>query len=70
MQAELVHEATLKRSIKAVRQRSRGEEPQKPEAYFVWDRDDLCSPSKIAGCEKLGKAETILRAVCAGHSYR
>ena len=38
---ELVHRATLERSIKAVRQRSRGEEPQKPEAYFDWDRDDL-----------------------------
>jgi hypothetical protein len=38
---ELVHRATLERSIKAVRQSSRGEEPQKPEAYFVWDRDDL-----------------------------
>jgi hypothetical protein len=38
---ELVHRATLERSIKAVRQRSRGEEPQKPEAYFVWGRDDL-----------------------------
>jgi hypothetical protein len=38
---ELVHRRTLERSIKAVRQRSRGEEPQRPEAYFVWDRDDL-----------------------------
>jgi len=38
---ELVHRPTLERSIKAVRQRSRGEEPQKPEAYFIWDRDDL-----------------------------
>jgi hypothetical protein len=38
---ELVHRTTLERSIKAVRQRSRGEEPQKPEAYFVWGRDDL-----------------------------
>jgi hypothetical protein len=38
---ELVHQPTLERSIKAVRQRSRGEEPQKPEAYFDWDRDDL-----------------------------
>lgn len=38
---ELVHRATLERSIKEVRQRSLGEEPQKPEAYFVWDRDDL-----------------------------
>jgi hypothetical protein len=38
---ELVHRATLERSIKAVRQRSRGEEPRKPEAYFIWDRDHL-----------------------------
>jgi len=38
---ELVHRATLERSIKAVRQRSRGEEPQRPEAYFAWTRDDL-----------------------------
>jgi hypothetical protein len=38
---ELVHRLTLERSIKAVRQRSRGEEPQKPEAYFIWDRNDL-----------------------------
>jgi hypothetical protein len=38
---ELVHRPTLERSIKAVRQRSRGEEPQKPEAYFRWDRDNL-----------------------------
>jgi len=38
---ELVHRPTLERSIKAVRQRSRGEEPEKPEAYFIWDRDYL-----------------------------
>ena len=38
---ELVHRPTLERSIKAVRQRARGEEPRKPEAYFDWDRDDL-----------------------------
>ncbi|KRR08268.1 hypothetical protein CQ12_37235 [Bradyrhizobium jicamae] len=38
---ELVHRPTLERSIKAVRQRSRGEEPRKPEAYFDWHRDDL-----------------------------
>jgi hypothetical protein len=38
---ELIHRRTLERSIKAVRQRSRGEEPQRSEAYFVWDRDDL-----------------------------
>ncbi|PSO25207.1 hypothetical protein [Bradyrhizobium sp. MOS002] len=38
---ELVHKPTLERSIKAVRQRARGEEPPKPEAYFNWSRDDL-----------------------------
>jgi hypothetical protein len=38
---ELVHRPTLERSIKAVRQRSRGEEPQKAEVYFNWDRDAL-----------------------------
>jgi hypothetical protein len=31
-----------------VRQRSRGEEPQKPEAYFIWDRDEL-----VAALQKL-----------------
>jgi hypothetical protein len=45
---ELVHRPTLERSIKAVRQRSRGEEPQKPEAYFIWDRDEL-----VAALQKL-----------------
>jgi hypothetical protein len=38
---ELVHRSTLERSIKAVRQRARGEEPGKPEAYFNWSRDAL-----------------------------
>jgi hypothetical protein len=38
---ELVHQPTLERSIKAVRQRSRGEEPEKAEAYFRWERDHL-----------------------------
>jgi len=38
---ELVDQPTLERSIKAVRQRSRGEEPERPEAYFRWDRDSL-----------------------------
>ena len=36
---ELVHRPTLERSIKAVRQRARGEEPRKAEAYFDWGRD-------------------------------
>jgi hypothetical protein len=38
---ELVHEKTLRRSIKAVRQRQSGNEPKQGEAYFIWDRDDL-----------------------------
>jgi hypothetical protein len=45
---ELVHRAALERSIKAVRQRSRGEEPQKPEGYFLWEREDL-----IAALQKI-----------------
>ena len=50
----------LRRSIKAVRQRRSGKEPERPEVYFVWDRDDLLSglqslidkkdePSKLKG---------------------
>jgi hypothetical protein len=38
---ELVHRPTLKRSIKAVQQREAGKEPDRPEAHFVWDREDL-----------------------------
>jgi len=45
---ELVHRPTLERSIKAVRQRARGEEPRKPEAYFNWGRDDF-----VAALQKL-----------------
>jgi hypothetical protein len=36
---ELAHQRTLERSIKAVRQRARGEEPRKAEAYIDWGRD-------------------------------
>jgi hypothetical protein len=38
---ELVHEPTLKRSLRALKQRALGTEPSKPEAFFVWKRDDL-----------------------------
>jgi hypothetical protein len=38
---ELVHEKTLKRSIKAFKERAVGCEPEQPEAYFMWDRDTL-----------------------------
>jgi hypothetical protein len=38
---ELVHQKTLERSIKAVKQRTAGREPERPEAYFLWERDDL-----------------------------
>jgi hypothetical protein len=38
---ELVHRKTLERSIKALKQRAAGHEPEQPEAYFVWERDDL-----------------------------
>jgi hypothetical protein len=38
---ELVHRPTLKQSIKAVKQRDAGKQPDRPEAYFLWDREDL-----------------------------
>ena len=38
---ELVHQPTLERSIKAVRQRKNGVEPKRGEAFFVWTREDL-----------------------------
>ena len=38
---ELVDEKTLARSIKAIRERAAGQEPKKPEAYFVWGRENL-----------------------------
>ena len=38
---ELVHEETLARSVKALKERAAGREPKKPEAYFEWTRADL-----------------------------
>lgn len=40
---ELVHEATLARSLKTIKERDAGREPEKREAYFVWSRTDLLS---------------------------
>jgi hypothetical protein len=34
------HGRTAKRSIEAVRHRASGNEPERPEVYFIWDRDD------------------------------
>jgi hypothetical protein len=44
---ELVHRKTLERSIKALKQRAAGREPALPEAYFVWDRDDLIAAIQV-----------------------
>jgi hypothetical protein len=38
---ELVHEPTLKRALKALKQRASGTEPNRPEAYFLWQQADL-----------------------------
>jgi hypothetical protein len=38
---ELVRQPTLERSIKAIKERAAGREPEKPEAYYAWDRADL-----------------------------
>jgi hypothetical protein len=40
---ELVHRETLERSLKAIKERKAGKEPDCPEAYFAWERDDLIS---------------------------
>ncbi len=40
---ELVHRKTLERSIKALRERAAGKEPQQSEAYFAWQREDFLS---------------------------
>lgn len=44
---ELVHQKTLERSIKAVKQRAAGREPERPEAYFAWGRDDLTAAIQV-----------------------
>ena len=36
---ELLHKPTLKRFIKAIKQRQAGRVPERPEAYFTWPRD-------------------------------
>jgi hypothetical protein len=38
---ELVNEPTLKRSIRARRERQAGKNPEKPEAYFLWTQASL-----------------------------
>jgi hypothetical protein len=38
---ELVHRPTLKRSLKAQKERKAGREPERPEAFFAWERTDL-----------------------------
>ena len=40
---ELVHQKTLERSLKALKERAAGNEPYRPEAYFNWEKDDLIS---------------------------
>jgi hypothetical protein len=45
---ELLHEKTLARSMRAVKQRAKGNEPKKPEAFFVWDQETLIA--KVQEC--------------------
>ncbi|MDO8401691.1 MAG: hypothetical protein Q7T45_28170 [Bradyrhizobium sp.] len=40
---ELVDQKTLERSLKALKQRAIGKEPERPEGYFVWGAVDLIS---------------------------
>jgi hypothetical protein len=38
---ELVHQKALEQSLKAIKERAAGRKPERPEAYFVWDRANL-----------------------------
>jgi hypothetical protein len=40
---ELIHQPTLERSLKAMKERQAGKQPTRPEAYFNWNRNDLRS---------------------------
>jgi hypothetical protein len=54
---ELAHLATMKRSIKAKRERSEGKDPKKPEAYFVWEQASLLDALQQRITEKDEDAE-------------
>jgi hypothetical protein len=53
---ELVHRATLKQSIKALKQRHAGKEPDRPEVHFLWGRDDLLAALRERLAVKDGRA--------------
>jgi hypothetical protein len=40
---ELVHQKVLERALRASKDRQSGKEPERPEAYFIWDRKDFLS---------------------------
>lgn len=72
---ELVHQKTLERSLKALKLRAQGKEPDKAEAYFVWDRDDLLGAlqdridSKDQAKLKGGPYERYILVVCTDEMF-
>jgi hypothetical protein len=69
---ELVHEPSLRRSIKAIKQRNQGREPEKPEAYFPWDRDSLLAAvqERIAAKDALTLKGGPLREIRSRYVHR
>jgi hypothetical protein len=69
---ELVHQKTLERSIKALKQRAVGREPEQSEAYFVWERDDLIAAveSLIDGKDVAKLKRRALSTLRTGDPYR
>lgn len=72
---ELVHERTLARSMKAIKQRGQGKEPDKPEAYVVWNRDMLLSAlqerikDKDEAEQKGGPYDRYFLVVCTDETF-
>lgn len=73
---ELVHQSTLERSLKALKQRKSGKEPIKTEAYFAYEREDLLrdlqklitakdTPTKIKG----GPYDTYILVIVTDEFY-
>jgi len=50
----LTHEKVRARNMKAIKEQAAGREPKEPEAYYLWDRDDLITALKERIEEKDG----------------
>jgi hypothetical protein len=72
---ELVDERTLGRSMKAIKEREQGREPEKPEAYVVWDRAMLLGElqkrieDKDQGGQKGGPYHRYFLVICTDETF-